>query len=867
MTPMMTQYLQTKQQYSDHLLFYRLGDFYEMFFDDAKLASKELDLVLTGRDCGEKERAPMCGIPYHSVDQYITRLVEKGYKVAICEQLEDPSQATGIVKRDVVKIITPGTAVGQNLANDEKNNYLAALFIKGDMAACAFCDISENTVHVTHVCDSSPNLLIQKINNELSSYSPSELLLNLPKEDVSLLVDIIARTSRCSINDNIPSIFDFDPEYTKKHFTQMGEMDNDEQRFVCLSAVGAILRYLETTQKTALTGITCLDVYKKEAFLSIDASSRRNLELCETMRQREKRGSLFWVLDKTKTSAGTRMMRRFIEQPLTNCREIQERQSAVSEIYNNVMLKDSLRDVLSDLQDIERILSKLTYAKASPRDLLALEKTLSALPALASLVGESSSEELKKINKALSGNNGKVLCDIAEQIEVSIDPDAPATTREGGMIRTGFHPEVDELRKILTETHKYLATIENTERELTGIKNLKVSYNRVFGYYIEVTKSFLEMVPERYIRKQTLTNCERFITEELKELEARILGAKDRIIVIENQLFDQIVAAIVSCAPVLHYASEMIARLDVYASLAEVALKNAYVCPEVDDSDVLDLKDSRHPVAERLSDSFFVPNDVYLDTKHNRMAVITGPNMAGKSTYMRQVALITLMAQMGSFVPARSARVGIVDKIFTRVGASDDLTTGQSTFMLEMNEVAYILKNATKKSLILYDEIGRGTSTYDGMSIARAVVEYTAGKNISARTLFATHYHELSELENTVEGVKNYNIATKKRGEEVIFLRKIVPGSADQSYGVEVARLAGVPAEVIKRARIILQELEQVSPAATPSFSLPEADEITVFDRSKEELVEELKRLNPDTLTPIEALGTLYELVKKAKNI
>lgn len=869
MTPMMTQYLQTKEQYQDHLLFYRLGDFYEMFFEDAKTASRELDLVLTGRDCGEAERAPMCGIPFHSADQYITRLVEKGYKVAICEQTEDPAQAVGLVKREVVKIITPGTAVGQNLTNETKNNYLAALCMNGDHAACAFCDISENTVYAVTLADSSPLVLMQKINNELSLFSPSELLFNLPAEDCASLISHIKRNGRCRINDNIPDIFDADLEFLKKHFSLLPEFEDQHQKNTCLGAVCAVMHYLEATQKTALVSINTLKLYNKEGFVCIDSSSRRNLELCETLRLKEKRGSLLWVLDKTKTAAGARMLRRFILQPLTNCKAIQDRQSAVSELYEDLMLKDSIRDTLSNVQDIERLLSKVTYGKASPRDLLALKSTLENVPEVAKLLENARSEELGTIYRSLSCDNKQTVDDLIEQIEVSIDPDAPISTKDGGVIRTGFNQEVDDLRSILTETNRYLASIEASEKELTGIKTLKVSYNRVFGYYIEVTKSALDAVPDRYIRKQTLTNCERYITEELKQLEARILGAKDRIAIVETQIFEEILQVVISATSVLQAISELLARLDVYASLAQVAMANHYVCPEVDYSDVLELKDSRHPVAEKLVDTFFVPNDIYLDTSSHRMAIITGPNMAGKSTYMRQVALITLMAQMGSYVPAKSARIGIVDKIFTRVGASDDLSTGQSTFMLEMNEVAYILKNATQRSLILYDEIGRGTSTYDGMSIARAVVEYTAGKKIGARTLFATHYHELSELEQTTEGVKNFNIATKKRGEEILFLRKIVPGSADQSYGIEVAKLAGVPNEVIKRAKVILNELEQshpdrpqLSPIEEPVFT-----ELTLFDQGKDRLVEELKKINPDTLTPIEALGLLYELNKKAQKI
>ena len=867
MTPMMTQYLATKEKYPEHILLYRLGDFYEMFFDDAKTASRELDLVLTGKDCGEAERAPMCGIPFHSADGYITRLIEKGFKVAVCEQLEDPALAKGIVKRDVVKIVTPGTAVGQNLTNETKNNYLASLCVEKGAAAFAVCDISENTVRVTSFYENSPALLLGRITNEFCIFSPSELLLNVPLSKLAGFGDFLAANTRCAVDDDLDVLFGCDESLTEAQFpgqTQNAGFAGDQDRNLCLRAVCALIKYLSDTQRTALNGITKLTKYSSDAFLSIDAASRRNLELCETMRLREKRGTLLWVLDKTCTAAGARLLRRFVEQPLTSCRQIELRQDAVKELFGDVVLKDELRDALNGIQDIERITSKLNYSKASPRDLLALSYTLAKIPKIYSLIGSCRSAEIKAAGNAIGGKAGEALKQLRTLIEVSIEPKAPAVTRDGGMIRAGYNAGVDELREIINDTGEYLTRIENTEKELTGIKNLKVAFNRVFGYYIEVTNSSLGMVPDRYVRKQTLTNGERFITEELKELESRILGAKDKIIALENELFDKIVASVTQCTELLQSVGEALSKLDVYASLAEAALKNNYVCPEVDTSDELSVKDARHPVVECLSDSFFVPNDVYLDCRSDRMAIITGPNMAGKSTYMRQTALIVVMAQIGSFVPAKSARIGIVDKIFTRVGASDDLAGGQSTFMLEMNEVAFILKNATRRSLILYDEIGRGTSTYDGMSIARAVLEYTASKKLGARTLFATHYHELSELENTLEGVKNYNIATKKRGDDIIFLRKIVPGSADDSYGIEVAKLAGVPQEVIKRARVILGELESEKPVRAAA-SAPASNELTLFDGMKDDIIQELKNVNPDTLTPIEALTKLYDLSKKAR--
>jgi len=869
MTPMMSQYLETKKEYPDHILFYRLGDFYEMFFEDARIASRELDLVLTGKDCGEEQRAPMCGIPFHSAENYITRLVEKGIKVAICEQVEDPATAKGLVKREVVKIVTPGTAVGSNLTNDTKNNYLCAIYMQKNSAACAFCDISENNVKLTFLSDENRQVFLQKLSNEISLFAPSELLLNVPKEHLGSMTEQLFSTFKCAVNDNLDGIFSYDEKSLADQFESLPEFCDDTEKDFCYSAVSAIISYLHTTQLTSLVGIRYINLYKNTNFLAIDSSSRRNLELSQTMRNKEKKGSLLWVLDKTKTAVGARMLRRMLDQPLTNCNDIENRLNAVEEVSSNVMFKDSLRELLSSMQDIERILSKLNYSKASPRDLLALSETLKLLPEIASSLKETKSAELQNIYNTIFGPNGQISQGLAAQIDVSIDPDAPITTREGGVIKRGFNKDVDSLRDILTQTHTYLTSIENTEKELTGIKNLKVSYNRVFGYYIEVSKSFINFVPDRYIRKQTLTNCERYITEELKELEGRILGAKDKIILIENEIFDAIVKTVTDETACLQAISEAIGRLDVYCSLAHVAIKNNYVRPEVDLGDVLELKDSRHPVVEALADNFFVPNDVYLDTSSNRMAIITGPNMAGKSTYMRQVALIVIMAQIGSFVPAKSARIGIVDKIFTRVGASDDLSTGQSTFMLEMNEVAYILKNATKRSLILYDGIGRGPSTYDGMSIARAVVEYTAGKKIGARTLFATHYHELSELENTVDGIKNFNIATKKRGEEIIFLRKIIPGSADDSYGIEVAKLAGVPSEVIKRARIILKELEEMLPQAPIKAQAAQDDpfNVNLFDDNKDKIVDIIKAITPDTLTPIEALGKLYELKKLTENL
>ncbi|MBE6552203.1 MAG: DNA mismatch repair protein MutS [Ruminococcaceae bacterium] len=862
---MMLHYLEVKKQYPDHIVFYRLGDFYEMFFDDAKTVSKELELTLTGRDCGEEERAPMCGVPFHAADTYIGKLVEKGYRIAVCEQVEDPSQAVGMVKREVVRIVTPGTMTDAAFIDADRSNYLCAVYFGFDMASCAFCDISSGTINVTKLVKQDNEPLSKQITNELSVFSPSEIIIGGPDVDKAFKDKLASKGGVLVIEDKNGYFSDDCERLTEERFENSAkELSYEEHK-----AAAAILLYLGDTQKTSVNGITRIISYTQDAFLSIDSDSRRNLELCETNRTKERKGSLLWVLDKTKTSAGARLLREYIEKPLTNCRAIAMRQNAVEELYLSDMLRDDIRGVLSQSLDTERILSKAMYGNINARDLRALGESLKIFKPLTSLLSACKCDELSLLAERLKKGVEEKATYFSEYLSAAFNDEPPVSVREGGMIRPGFSKQADELIKTANDTKSYLAGIENQEKELTGIKTLKIGYTKVFGYYIEVPNGSRSLVPERYMRKQTLVNAERYITSELKDMESRILSAKDRLVALEYEIFMKILGDVRDAYAVLKEAADIAAETDVYASLAEVAGKNNYVRPEVDYGDIISIKNGRHPVVEKFSDGFFVPNDTYMDNSLNRTSIITGPNMSGKSTYMRQVAVITLMAQIGSFVPAEEARIGIVDKIFTRIGAGDDLSGGNSTFMLEMKEVAYILRHATKKSLIIYDEIGRGTSTYDGMSIARAVLEYTTGKKLGAKTLFATHYHELSDLENTVEGVKNYNIAAKKRGDDVIFLRKIVPGSTDDSFGIEVARLAGVPGEVTKRAKQILAELEGGTASNVSSDRISKSreqrEEISIFDAASDEIRDELKRLDVNTMTPIEAMGKLYELAKKAK--
>ena len=858
-TPMMEQYLEIKNQYRDHLLFYRLGDFYEMFYDDAKIASRELELVLTGRDCGETERAPMCGVPYHSAEGYIGKLVSRGYKVAICEQMELPTPGKTLVRRDVVRIITPGTLVESGLLSEQKHNYLAAVYMQGDSEGIgvAFADISTGTVSATAFENDKRN---NRLINELGTYVPSEIIFNRSYKELGALTGFVRERFSAAVNADEGRRYDYEESLIRvarqfpKHSFSNGMRDKS---MIC--AIGALLDYIDETQKIDISYISSLDVYTDGQYMEIDINTRRNLELIETMRTKEKRGTLLWVLDRTRTAMGARLLRTWIELPLVDIKQILDRQSAVSELYNSFILREELSELLKNVLDIERLTTKIAYKTANGKDLNAIAKTIDIIPAVKSLLADCESRELLDLFGKLDD-----LCDIHTLITDAISDDAPFSVREGDIIRVGYNSEVDRLRSIKNGGKNLKNEIEAREREATGIKNLKIGYNKVFGYYIEVTNSQKDLVPDTYIRKQTLSNCERYITDELKDVEATVLGAQDKVNALEYEIFSSVCDKIYENLARLQKAGALLAKLDVYVSLADVAARYGYVCPKVDNSEKIKIQDGRHPVVERfVKDSYFVPNDTELDTQNNRVALITGPNMAGKSTYMRQVALITIMAQIGSFVPAKSANIGIVDKVFTRVGASDDLASGQSTFMLEMTEVAYILANATGKSLIVYDEIGRGTSTFDGMSIAKAIVEHTVD-SIKAKTLFATHYHELTSLENEKKGIVNYNIATKKRGDEITFLRKIVKGAVDDSYGIEVAKLAGVPDEVIKRAKDVLREIEsgeiKMVLAARNDEEAETPDSTLAY-----EILDEFKKIDLNTISPIEAMNELFRLKNMIK--
>lgn len=867
LSPMMQQYFEIKKNYEDTILLFRLGDFYEMFFDDAKIASKELELVLTGRDCGQEERAPMCGVPFHSADGYIAKLVSRGYKVAICEQMEDPALVTkGIVKRDVIRVITAGTVIESSMLDESKNNYLASICAAEGKVGLCFIDISTGEVNLTEFEENTE----QRVINEMGRYNPTEIIMNKQVASFKSFGDFISKKLEASV-ELLNDEFEYEnaEKLCKEHFAT-----NDlatlslNQRMSAVSALGAALSYLKSTQKRELDNIKNINFYTDAKYMKLGISAVRNLELIETMRDREKRGSLLWVLDKTKTAMGKRMLRSFVERPLYDCAEISKRLNAVEELYNNTELRETETKLLVGVYDIERLMTRVVYNTANAKELLSLKSTLENLPEIKSNLSNVNSRLLKYIFDELD-----VLNDVCSLINVSIDEDAPFSVREGGMIKNGFNKELDELREIVSGGKNILAKLEAEEQEKTGIKKLRIGYNKVFGYYFEVLNSYKELVPDTYIRKQTLSNCERFITQELKDLETKVLGAQERIVSLEYEIFNSIRKKIAGEYLRTQRTAHATALLDVLCSLATVSVQNNYTRPDINDKGVIKIYEGRHPVIEALQkDTLFVPNDTVLDCEDNRMAIITGPNMAGKSTYMRQIAIIVLMAQMGCFVPARSADIGIVDSIFTRVGASDDLASGQSTFMVEMNEVAEILKYSTKNSLIILDEIGRGTSTFDGMSIARAVVEYIADKKkIGAKTLFATHYHELSELEKTVDGVKNYNIAVKKRGDDITFLRRIVRGGADGSYGIEVAKLAGVPDNVIKRAKTILKALESndlMKPKSVDEILETEEPEIQMSfeSNSREYIMDRLRTVDINTLTPIEAMGLLYELADKAKN-
>ena len=859
LSPMMQQYLSMKDEHRDQILMFRLGDFYEMFFDDAVTASRELELTLTGRDCGLPERAPMCGVPYHSVDNYIARLVKKGYKVAICEQMENPALAKGMVKRDIVRVVTPGTLMEANMLEEGSNNYICSLCPAGERCGLAFADISTGSVLVTEVSGE------MAVINELGKYTPHEVIYaeELPRlrSVVGFLKDRLCCAAQAGDRDA------YTEETAKKLVTEQFGEDTVTRLAgtpLAVRALGGLMAYLKVTQFTGLERLLEAKSYLPQEYMRLDVAARRNLELTETMRSREKRGTLFWVLDKTKTSMGRRLLRSSIEQPLLSVNAINRRLNAVTELTRNSILISELAAALDGVYDLERLMTRVVYGNPPVKDMIALGATTARLPAIKELLGEVQCALLREIEQ-----NIDPLEDVARLIGSAIDPDSEIPLKEGGVIREGYDKQLDEARHLSKDIRGILAEIEEREKDATGIRTLRIGYNRVFGYYIEVSNSFKDQVPAHYIRKQTLTNAERYITEEIKELEERVLHAQQEAIDRAAELYEQVRATVATELPRIQQTAAAVAGLDMLCSLATVALNNNYCCPTVDLSDEIEISEGRHPVVEQLLDGVpFVPNDTKLNNRENQIAVLTGPNMAGKSTYMRQVALIVLMAQVGSFVPAASARIGIVDGIYTRVGASDDLTTGQSTFMVEMSEVANILKEATEKSLLILDEIGRGTSTYDGMSIARAVIEYIADrKKLGAKTLFATHYHELTELEELIPCVKNYNVAVKKRGEDIVFLRRIIPGGVDESYGIEVSKLAGIPRWVIDRAYEVLSSLEEgqaVSEAKVKTRAKPkeEGEQLYFIDEKAEAIKKRLRGADPNTLTPIEALNLIYELKK-----
>ena len=859
LTPMKRQYNEMKARHPDCLLFFRLGDFYEMFDEDAKTAAAELNLTLTTRDRNkpEDQRTPMCGVPYHSAEGYIARLIAKGYKVAICEQTEDPAQAKGLVDREVIRVVTPGTLMEENMLEEGKNNFLAALWAGEEGAGLSFGDVSTGEVFLTSF---PPEGWQDHAVNELARFSPRETILSPGAWDPAVLTFLTGK-SGCRVEQADETRFDLEAAHSLAgHQFQNGLEELPADASPALRAVGGLMAYLYETQKTDLSYMNTLRYYASGRFMELDPVARRNLELTETLRGKEKKGSLLWVLDKTRTAMGGRLLRNWLERPLLDPVAITRRLDGVAWLVDNPVERGELTQLLREITDLERLISRIVYGSAGARDLVALAAGLSRTPCLQDLLPEKSPSLLAGLRAELDG-----LPALVELIGQGIVEEPPFSVREGGIIRPGYHEEVDQLRLILTDTKGIIAQLEAREKEKTGIKSLKVGFNKVFGYYIEVSKSYYDLVPEHYIRKQTLVNCERYITQELKDMEHTILSAQDRIVALEYQLFCQIRDQAAAQAVEVQRLAGAVAQVDVLTGFANVAAENNYCMPRVDLSDKLEISEGRHPVVEKMRpDSFFVPNDTYMDGKDNLAAIITGPNMAGKSTYMRQVALIVLMAQMGSFVPARSARIGIVDRIFTRIGASDDLAGGQSTFMVEMTEVAELLKHATGRSLLILDEIGRGTSTYDGMSIARAVLEWCAApKRLGAKTLFATHYHELTVLEGQLPGVKNFNIAARKKKDEIIFLRKIVPGGADQSYGIEVANLAGVPSKVIRRAREILKELESGEHSAPTAQPREEEDQVSLSSLGEQEVLSTLRSTPLETLTPLQALNLLNELKEK----
>ena len=865
LSPMMQHYMEKKEEYKDCILFYRLGDFYEMFFDDAITASRELEITLTGRACGLEERAPMCGVPFHAAEMYIAKLISKGYKVAICEQLEDPKTAKGIVKRDVIRVVTPGTVIESNLLDEKKNNFIMSIVKKGLFFGIAVCDVSTGDFLATQITEENN---FEKLLDEIARFMPAEIVANkMMYESEKEIARIKDRINVCISNveeDSFSEETDFlERMYTFKNETGSGIKDN----LFAIAAINGLTSYLNATQKIKLDHINTIQFYKTTKYMALDVNARRNLELTDRMRDKSKKGTLLWVLDKTATSMGGRMLRRWINDPLVDVKEINERLEAVKELKENMILRGDILETLNRVYDIERLAGRISYGNANARDLISLKSSLSKLPELKTELSQTNSKMLKKLYSDLDE-----LKDVTELIEKSIVDEPPITIKEGGIIKTGYSEEIDECKRAAIEGKSWLVNIEAKEKELTGIKTLKVGYTKVFGYYIEVTKSFLKQVPtDRYIRKQTLTGAERFITEELKSIEDKVLGAEERIVTLEYDEFVKIRIKISSQIERIQKSSTVVAIVDVLNDFANIAEDYEYCMPKVDEEDEILIKDGRHPVIERMIDNgSFVENDTYLNRRDDRLSIITGPNMAGKSTYMRQVALITLMAQIGCFVPASSAKIGVVDKIFTRVGASDDLSMGQSTFMVEMSEVANILKNATKNSLVILDEIGRGTSTYDGLAIAWAVAEYIADtNNIGCKTLFATHYHELTSLEEKLEGVKNYQIAVKEKGEDVIFLRKIIPGGTDESYGIHVAKLAGAPKKMLTRANEILKTLEKKVKIKEKQEEKEMKKQVTgqldMYNYKLADIASELDKININELTPIDALNTIVKIKEKLK--
>ncbi len=861
LTPMMQQYLQIKEQNQDAILFFRLGDFYEMFGPDARTASRELDLTLTTRDKSKdksaEERMPMCGVPYHSADSYIARLIAKGYKVAICEQTEDPAAAKGLVKRDIIRVVTPGTVINSACLEEGRSNFCAGVYLDEEYAALCVCDISTGKAHATGF--SGPQRVGQLI-NELGRFAPAEAVVNETAYFDETLHAFLQEKLGCHLEKLGAAAFHMEgaEKLIRRQFGDEALRRLPRDNPAVFLSLGALLSYLHETQKTDLSHVDDLEYYRRGQFMELDLTARRNLELTETLRSKEKKGSLLWVLDKTKTAMGGRMMRSWLERPLLSVTEIDRRAAAVSALVEHTVAREELILALQGISDMERLVGRIVYGTAGGRDLASLRAAMERLPQLKTQLAAFDKGRLHRLNEALDD-----LSDLAALIGRTLVDEPPFSVREGELIRDGFDPEVDRLRGILHGGRDIIVRMEAAEKEKTGIRTLKIGYNKVFGYYIEVSNSFKDQVPDSYIRKQTLVNGERYITQELKDLEHDILSAKDRVTALEYQLFTDLRLHVAAQAQRVQHAAALVAELDALCSLAAVAVKNNYCRPVVDESGVIEIHDGRHPVVEQMRrDSMFVPNDTYMGAKEDRVAIITGPNMAGKSTYMRQVALIVLMAQVGSFVPAQTARIGVVDRIFTRIGASDDLSAGQSTFMVEMTEVSDILKSATADSLLILDEIGRGTSTFDGMSIARAVLEYCADpKKLGAKTLFATHYHELTALEGQLPGVRNYNIAVRTRGEDIIFLRKILSGGADRSYGIEVAKLAGLPKQVLTRARHILQELEDE--AGKPHAAPAETDQVSLEALSESAVVDQLRRAQVDTLSPLEALNLLYELKNK----